>query len=258
MRIYAIGDIHGYRAELERAHRLIAADRARVGDDGAQVVHLGDLCDRGPDTRGVIDFLLAGAARGEPWITLKGNHDRLMSYFLEDEPRIDPYMLVGWSWFNDGVGGIETLASYGVAVAKKERLYQLHERARDAVPETHKAFLAALPTSYETDELLFVHAGIRPGVPLDEQTETDLLWIRTEFHDDKRDHGKLVIHGHTPVKTVTHYGNRLNIDTGAGYGRPISVVVIEGHKVWRLTEAGRERVKPAKPFKRPKPAKPAN
>ena len=82
MRFYAIGDIHGYLAELERAHRLIAADRARVGDAAASVVHLGDLGDRGPDTQGVIDFLLAGMERGEPWITLKGNHDRLMAYFL--------------------------------------------------------------------------------------------------------------------------------------------------------------------------------
>ena len=253
MRIYAIGDIHGYSAELARAHRLIAADRERTGDGAATVVHLGDLCDRGPDTRGVIDFLLAGAARGEPWVTLKGNHDRLMSYFLDDEPRPDPYMLVNWSWFSDGVGGVETLASYGIEIGRKERIFQLHARAREAVPEAHRAFLAGLPTLYETERLIFVHAGIRPGVPLAEQDETDLLWIRAEFHDDTRDHGKLVVHGHTPVKSVTHYGNRLNIDTGAGYGRPISAVVIEGRKVWQLTEKGRDRVKPPKA---PKPGKP--
>ena len=111
MRIYAIGDVHGHLTELERAHRLIADDRARTGDAAAHVVHVGDLCDRGPDTKGVIDFLLAGEARGEPWVTLKGNHDRLMEYFLGDEPRLDPYMLVGWTWFTDGVGGIETLTA---------------------------------------------------------------------------------------------------------------------------------------------------
>lgn len=244
MRIYAIGDIHGYRTELERAHLLIARDRKRTEDADAPVVHLGDLCDRGPDTKGVIEFLLAGEARGEPWITLKGNHDRLMSYFLAEEPRLDPYMLVGWTWFSDGVGGAETLASYGAAPVKRERLYMLHARARAAVPEAHRVFLAGLPSSYETKHHIFVHAGIRPGVPMDQQIETDLLWIRQEFHADKRDHGKLIVHGHTPVKAVTHYGNRLNIDTGAGYGRPISAVVIEGRKVWRLTEDGRVRVKP--------------
>lgn len=243
MRIYAIGDIHGYRAELERAHRLIGEDRARTGDDAAEVVHIGDLCDRGPDTKGVIDFLLDGLGRGEPWVVLKGNHDRLMEYFLEDQPRLDPHMLVGWTWFHAGVGGLETLESYGVAMGKKERLFSFHARARAAVPESHRAFLQSLPTSYETEKLLFVHAGIRPGIPLAEQDETDLLWIRQEFHDDPRDHGKLVIHGHTPVKTVTHFGNRVAIDTGAGYGRPISAVVIEGRKVWRLTDKGRDRVK---------------
>lgn len=244
MRIYAIGDIHGHRLELERAHRLIARDRKRTEDMAAKVVHLGDLCDRGPDTRGVIDFLLDGEARGEPWITLKGNHDRMMSCFLEDEPRTDPYMLVDWTWFSDGVGGVETLASYGAEPMKRERLYMLHARARAAVPEAHRTFLAALPACFETKHHIFVHAGIRPGVPMKAQTETDLLWIRQEFHRDKRDHGKLVVHGHTPVKAVTHYGNRLNIDTGAGYGRPISAVVIEGRKVWRLTEEGRVRVRP--------------
>lgn len=244
MRIYAIGDIHGYLGELERAHRLIATDRAQVGDARAQVVHVGDLCDRGPDTKGVIDFLIEGQKRAEPWITLKGNHDRVMQYFLGKQPRLDPYMLVGWTWFSEGVGGVETLASYGIEIARKERLFELHARAREAVPKAHRAFLKGLRTSYETDAHIFAHAGIRPGVPMARQTETDLLWIRREFHDDPRDHGKLVVHGHTTVKAVTHYGNRLNIDTGAGYGRPISAVVIEGRKVWRLTEQGRVRVKP--------------
>ncbi|GKY86772.1 metallophosphoesterase family protein [Sinisalibacter aestuarii] len=243
MRVYAIGDIHGYLAELERAHRLIAADRARTGDSAAPVVHIGDLCDRGPDTRGVIDFILAGQGRGENWIALKGNHDRLMGYFLEQTPRIDPYMMVGWDWFHDGVGGAETLASYGIAIAERERWFQLQARAMAAVPEAHRRFVQSLPTSYETEDHIFVHAGIRPGIPLAEQDETDLVWIRHEFHDDPRDHGKLVVHGHTPVTAVTHYGNRVNIDTGAGYGKPIGVVVIEGREVWELTETGRVAVR---------------
>lgn len=244
MRVYAIGDVHGYLTELERAHALIAEDRARVGDDMAPVVHIGDLCDRGPDTKGVIDFLLAGLARGENWITLMGNHDRLMGYFLENTPRQDHYMMVGWHWFHEGVGGAETMESYGIEIAVKERWFQLHERSRAAVPEAHRRFVQGLPTSYETDEHIFVHAGIRPGIPLAEQDETDLVWIRHEFHDDPRDHGKLIVHGHTPVKAVTHYGNRVNIDTGAGYGKPIGVVVIEGRDVWELTADGRVTVKP--------------
>ncbi len=247
MRIYAIGDIHGRLDEFTRAHRLIAEDRARTGDKGAEVVHLGDLCDRGPDTRGVIDFLLEGIARGEPWITLKGNHERLMAYFLEPEPKLDPYMLVGWTWFSDGAGGVETLASYGVEIARRERLFQLHARALRAVPQAHRAFIAGLPALYETEDHIFVHAGIRPGVPLAEQDETDLLWIRRAFHDDPRDHGRLVVHGHTPVKRITHYGNRLNLDTGAGHGRATGVVVLEGRDAWELTEEGRVAVRPEPP-----------
>ncbi|HHC29471.1 MAG TPA: serine/threonine protein phosphatase [Rhodobacterales bacterium] len=246
MRVYAIGDIHGYLGELERAHRLIAQDRAEVGDASAPVVHLGDLCDRGPDTRGVIDFLLKGQERGEPWVALKGNHDRLMGYFLEDPPRHDVYMMIGWDWFHEGSGGRETLASYGVEIGEKERFYLLANRFRAAVPPAHRAFVQNLPTSYETDEHIFVHAGLRPGIPLAEQSETDLLWIRREFHDDSRDHGKLVVHGHTPVKAVTHYGNRVNLDTGAGYGKHAGVVVIEGRDVWELTDTGRLAVRPAR------------
>ncbi len=244
MPIYAIGDIHGHRDKLEQVHALIADDRAREGLADAKVVHVGDLCDRGPDTRGVIDFLMAGQARGEPWLVLKGNHDRMMEMFLEDYPRQDSYLMMGWDWFHEGIGGIETLTSYGIEPGEKERIFEFHARARDAVPEAHRAFVAGLLTSFETDEQIFVHAGIRPGIPLAEQSETDLLWIRHEFHDDKRDHGKLVVHGHTPIKAVIHYGNRVNLDTGAGYGKAVSAVVIEGRDVWLLTDQGRVRIAP--------------
>lgn len=252
MRVYAIGDIHGYLGELERAHALIAADRARVGDNAAPVVHIGDLCDRGPDTRGVIDFLLAGLARGENWVTLMGNHDRLMAWFLEDPPRHDPHMMIGWDWFHPGAGGRETLASYGVEVGERDRFFELANRFRAAIPDAHRRFVQGLPFTWETDAHIFVHAGIRPGVPLAEQTEEDLVWIRRDFHDDQRDHGRLVVHGHTPVDAITHYGNRVNLDTGAGYGKPIGVVAIEGREVWALTDEGRAWVKPAIPFTRQK------
>lgn len=112
------------------------------------------------------------------------------------------------------------------------------------VPASHLAYLAALPTHHLRGACLFVHAGVRPGIDLHDQTEDDLLWIRTDFLDDTRDHGALVVHGHTPVDRVTHYGNRLNLDTGAGYGKAMSAVVIEGADVFRLTPKGRERVKP--------------
>lgn len=239
MRSYAIGDIHGQLDELERVHDLIAADREACGDASAPVVHIGDLCDRGPDTRGVIDFLIAGRDRGAPWITLKGNHDRLMEWFLEPFPRHDPYLIVGYTWLHERIGGQDSLASYGVTFPERERVFRVHDEARAAVPQAHLDFLASLPLTYERDQLFFCHAGIRPGVSLSQQTEMDLLWIRDEFHESDADHGPLIVHGHTPVKDATHYGNRINLDSGAGYGRPISAVVIEGREAWLLTERGR-------------------
>lgn len=243
MRAYAIGDIHGALSELERVHRLIAEDRERTGDRAAPVVHVGDLCDRGTDSRGVIDFLFEGRLRGENWRMVMGNHDRMMAMFLEDYPREDSHLPVGLYWLHPRVGGEATLASYGVHIEENDRTAAVHRRFRAAVPVAHREFVSELPTHLLLGDLLFVHAGIRPGVPLEEQTEEDLLWIRKPFHDSQADHGALVIHGHTPVEEVTHYGNRVNLDTGAGYGKPLSAVVIEGRDVWRLTEEGRVSVK---------------
>ena len=138
-----------------------------------------------------------------------------------------------------------TLASYGVVGLSVVRRDALREAARARIPDRHRAFLRALPTSLRHGDLFFCHAGIRPGVPLDAQRDEDLLWIREPFLSSTADHGPLIVHGHTPVDTVTHYGNRLAIDTGAGYGRALSAVAIEGRKAWLLTEDGRVPVDPA-------------
>lgn len=244
MRTYAIGDIHGHLDKLEAAHRLIAADRALTGDAAAPVVHIGDLVDRGPDSRGVIDFLLRGSESGAPWITIKGNHDRMFADFLGDPDNHDPGLRANIHWIGPNLGGDRTLASYGVEGVGERLLFDLHEAALAAVPAAHLAFLRGLPTSHERGGALFVHAGIRPGLPLSEQSEDDLLWIRGEFLHDLGDHGSLVVHGHTPVEEVTHYGNRLNIDTGAGYGRALSTVVIEDGRVWQLSAGGRVEIVP--------------
>ncbi|WP_289040394.1 metallophosphoesterase [uncultured Aliiroseovarius sp.] len=242
MRAYAIGDIHGQIDRLRAAHGLIAQDRARTGDASAPVVHVGDLVDRGPDSRGVIDHLLDGRARGENWVALKGNHDRMMAMFLRDPSMVDPHLLVGHNWLHPRIGGVRTMESYGVEVPEDIRMYQLHPTARAAVPAAHHAFLEHLPAMHRLGDLCFVHAGIRPGVPLDAQSEDDLCWIRKPFHVSTADHGALIVHGHTPVNKVTHYGNRLNIDTGAGHGKALSAVVIEGREAWLLTSEGRVAV----------------
>lgn len=233
--IYAIGDLHGQVAEFERALSLIESD----GGKDARIVFLGDYVDRGPDSRGLIERLIAGHDAGRDWITLLGNHDRMFAWFMEDTPRHDPHLLLGFHWLHDRLGGVETLRSYGVEFEGQIRLENLHAMAKAAVPLSHLTFLRDLVLMHQTPDLAFVHAGIRPGFPLNEQNANDLVWIRKTFHDHTGAHPKLIVHGHTPVSQATHYGNRVNLDTGAGYGNAVAVAVFEGRCSWELSETGR-------------------
>lgn len=244
MRAYAIGDIHGHLDLLHAAHDRIAADRAATGDHAAPVIHIGDLVDRGPASPGVIDFLMQGIAGGAPWVVLKGNHDRMFSLWMQSPPARDPRLRAEYSWLHPRIGGAETLIAYGVRAAGDRPEAPVHAEALTAVPQAHLEFLAARPTSYRLGDLLFAHAGIRPGIALEAQTEDDLTWIRHDFLDDPRDHGALVVHGHTAIDRATHYGNRVNIDSSAAYGGPLTAVVIEGRDVWLLGDGGREPLRP--------------
>lgn len=238
MRVYAIGDIHGQIDMLHAAHALIRADRQRCGDTTAPVVHLGDLTDRGPDSRGVIQHLIEGVKRGEPWLTVKGNHDRMFSGFLTDPTHHDPCLKAEFEWLHPRLGGLETLASYGVGVDTP------HDEILAAVPKSHRQFLAEMPLMHRFGEVAFVHAGIKPNVALAEQIEDDLLWIRAEFHDHTAPFEALIVHGHSPVDTATHYGNRINLDSGAGYGKPLTVAVFEGRDCLLLDADGRKPLTP--------------
>jgi serine/threonine protein phosphatase 1 len=244
MTTYAIGDIHGQIDLLRRAHDLISDDQARHG--AAPVVHVGDLVDRGPDSSGVVELLRAGIAGGMPWVVLKGNHDRMFTRFLNDPWEPEDGLRSDLSWLNPKLGGPATLASYGVRNAADRPVKAVHAEALRAVPPEHRAFLTALPVMHHNDDAVFVHAGIRPGVPLDQQAETDLVWIRAGFLDDPRDHGALIVHGHTALDAPAHYGNRVNIDSGAAYGGPLTAVVLDGENVFNLTAAGRIPLLPYK------------
>lgn len=241
MRLYVIGDIHGQFDMLQAAHARIAADRTTVGDTTAPVIHLGDLVDRGPRSAEVITFLIEGIAAGRPWIVLKGNHDRIFESYVTDD--MAPDMSFG-AWFSSSMGGGETAASYGVDPSFWISGQRTRRKLAEAVPDDHKAFLSGLPIFHETDAHIFVHAGIRPGLPFSEQLEDDLLWIRNDFLNDTRDHGRLVVHGHTPIAEPTHYGNRVNLDSGAGYGRPLTAAVFEGRDCFVLEDGGRRKLEP--------------
>jgi len=238
--VYAIGDIHGQLGELQRVLDLIERD----GGPSTEIVFLGDYTDRGPDSKAVLDLLIDGQAQGRNWHFILGNHDRMFTQFMEDTPRHDAHLPINLYWLHQRLGGDTTLASYGVEFSETDRKSAVHDLARSAIPQAHVDFLSALDLSYQNEDLFLCHAGIRPGVPLADQTEHDLIWIRQEFHNDPRAHPKLIVHGHTPVADATHYGNRINLDSGAGYGKPLSVAVFEGAACWLLTDQGRTPLLP--------------
>ena len=233
--IYAIGDVHGQLGMLKDALERIEAD----GGPDARVVLLGDLVDRGPDSRGVIELLSRGIAEGRDWHVLLGNHDRMFRRFLDSGSVHDGRISSGMGWLHPALGGPATLASYGVALRDGMAVDAVQAAARAVVPNSHRALLARLRPIHREPGLIFVHAGLRPGVPLEAQDEDDLIWIRDEFHEVRTPWEALVVHGHTPVEVPTHYGNRVNLDTGAGYGRPLSVGVFEAGEVFVLDDTGR-------------------
>lgn len=240
--VYALGDVHGRMDALADAHRLIAQD----GGEDAHIVHLGDLIDRGPASRGVIEYLMDGQAKGRNWQVIKGNHDHKLPRFMEDPFWIDPGPSTENTWTGDQRNGADaTFASYGIAGAFERPLEDLHAEALQKIPTEHVTWMDSLPLwILHPGGFLFVHAGIRPGVDLSAQTPTDLMWIRKPFLESTADHGALVVHGHTAIKRATHYGNRLNLDSGAGYGGPVSAVRLDDSGVWLLSDDGPQQLQP--------------
>lgn len=244
--IYAVGDIHGDLDQLHIVHDLIKYDFISSKATSYEIVHIGDLIDRRENSKGTIEYLMTGIDDGKPWKVLKGNHDRLMEWFFIDPHKHDPNLKPDYSWLHNRIGGVETLASYGVKVPEnyKDCLDDILEMAKQAVPDSHINFIKNLPLCYDTDHIFFVHAGIDLNVPLDKQTEDDMLWIRKNWLDNPKLASKLILHGHTIVEQVTHYGNRINIDTGAAWGDNLSAVVTINENVWLLTNQGRTEITP--------------
>ena len=229
-RIYAIGDVHG-RLDLLRA--LIAAIDTEQKDAGTArptLVLLGDYVDRGPDSRGVVETLIEGPLSAFECVHLRGNHEDSFLRFLDDID-VEP----SWLYY----GGAETLASYGIAAARDEddpaRLVALQAAFAAALPESHRAFMRGLEPCRAIGGYLFVHAGVRPGVPLAGQSLDDLLWIRGEFLRSAADHGHVVVHGHTIDREPQIRRNRIGIDTGAFATGVLTCLVLEADR-YRLIQ----------------------
>lgn len=233
--IYAIGDVHGQLEELQRVLDLIEKD----GGKDAEIVFVGDYVDRGPDSRGVVQLLLDAQKARRPWRMIKGNHDRYLTRFLADQTIYDPHTEAGLYWFNPRLGGDKTIASYGIEAEDGGPIDTIHAQAVAAVPHDHRQFLEGLPLMHRAGELLFVHAGLRPGVSISDQVEDDLVWIRQGFLDHTDSFGPLIVHGHTALDHPEHAGNRVNLDGGAGYFRPLHAAVFEGRDCWLLSDLGR-------------------
>lgn len=221
---YVIPDIHGHADKLVAALRLVERD----GGPKARITFLGDYVDRGPASARVLDLLADGLDTGCDWCLLRGNHDQMMLEAIES-PTEDA------KWLLHESGAVETLASYGVGPG---------DGWHKVIPRAHHDLLRSTQLWQETPDLILAHAGLRPGVPLSEQTARDLMWMREPFLSDPRDHGKLVAHGHSPVPWPEHHGNRVALDGGAGWGRDLHVAVFEGRRAWVLTDEGRQPLVP--------------
>jgi serine/threonine protein phosphatase 1 len=214
-RAYAVGDVHGCLERLVAIHELIAEDLATRPVETATLVHLGDYVDRGPESAQVIEWLLAGPpVAASAIVNLMGNHEHLMlSAVASGETETAEI------WMSNG--GADSLLSWGVPRAAPQAEWA------GRIPVPHLLFLRDLATHLRIGPYLFVHAGIRPGVPLDQQTRHDMLWIREPFLSSKLDHGAVVVHGHTPRQEPMVRPNRIGIDTGAVMGGVLTCVVLE-------------------------------
>src|ERR1700730_8652732 len=224
IRIYAFGDIHGRSDLVKEMFTVIDADMARNPVNRPVEVFLGDYVDRGPDSAQTLDLLIERSLYRET-VFLKGNHE---AFFLE--VLRDPTKLEDWRQF----GGLQTLMSYGIqptlnpdAVEQAELIRALTE----VMPDDHLRFLQSLKPSFVCGDFFFVHAGVRPGIPLKEQQENDMLWIRNEFLDSNENFGKFIVHGHTPVPEPDIRPNRINIDTGAYATGNLTLLTIQGRSM---------------------------
>ena len=226
VRLYAIGDVHGRLDLLAAMHHRIEEEIERDSPTDWRVIHLGDYVDRGPDSKGVIDFLVEARQRDPRHLMLAGNHDIGFLDFLRAPDPEGLFMRYG---------GVQTAESYGVSLnmdaswfGKAETLKRGHAALVKAVPQAHVDFLRSLPFSMTFGDFFFCHAGIRPGIALENQNQQDLMWIRDVFHDHSGLYPKIVVHGHTPVPEAEVMANRVNVDTLAWQSGNLTALVVDG------------------------------
>lgn len=222
--VYAIGDIHGETGPLRRLLERIATD-VEIQGRGAHVslIFLGDYIDRGGESREVLDLLSGGSLPGDAQIFLRGNHEDAMLEFLRE-----PLGARHWLRF----GGAETLASYGIVASPEtidpKRCQAFAAALAERLPDAHRVFLEETMPYHVIGDYIFVHAGIRPGVALEQQEPADLMWIREEFLGGRHRAPPVIVHGHTISEAPELLGWRIGIDTGAfATGRLTAIALYE-------------------------------
>ena len=228
-RVYAIGDIHGRDDLLGALIDKIEADDGARGPVETQILFLGDLPDRGPASRKVIERAMALATAKPETVFIKGNHEELMIRVWDgDRPTAATF---------HRAGGRETLLSYGVTAEQYDSwdLGEVTDATTRVVPKAHIDFLRAFRPAYRLGDYFFTHAGVRPGIALDDQDEKDLRWIRSDFIESTADFGAVVVHGHTIRDEVEERENRIGIDTGAYASGRLTAIGLEGTDRWYLS-----------------------
>jgi serine/threonine protein phosphatase 1 len=227
-RAYAVGDVHGRLDLLDKLLAAIDQDLASRPARKTLLIFLGDLIDRGPDSKGVVERLRTYRRDNIRPYFLAGNHEEVLLRLLAGERGI----LASWLKY----GGAECLQSYGrdpaTLAGQSERTALA--MVKDAIPSGHARFIGSMADTLMLGDYLFVHAGIRPGVDLSLQSQTDLRWIRSPFLDHQDDHGFVVVHGHTITDGVDERSNRIGIDTGAYRTGILTALVLDGQDRWTI------------------------
>ena len=228
-RVYAVGDIHGRLDLLDTLLDAIAADNQGRGPADTLIIFLGDLVDRGPDSRGVVERLIAYSKGPTASRFLMGNHEEVFLRAVDGDIKALRFLI--------RIGGRATILSYGIGESEYQSLdfEDLAAALKERVPAEHVAFLSAFEEWVEIGDYLFVHAGVRPGVDLAAQQASDLRWIRDDFLLHRDSFGKLVVHGHSITRDVDLRPNRIGIDTGAYESGRLTAIGLEGTERWFLS-----------------------
>jgi len=222
-RVYAVGDVHGRLDLLDKLLAMLEADNAGRLPAHTTLVFLGDLIDRGPDSRRVVERVRTGVGWART-VALMGNHEAVMLDVLDGQTDT----LSQWLRF----GGSETLESWGVT--NQAMLTEIMEGIRAAITPEERGWLGRMRTSLRIGDYYFVHAGVRPNVPLDRQNDEDRLWIRDEFLENRKHHGAIIVHGHSINRDVEQLPNRIGLDTGAYATGKLTAIGLEGQSRWLL------------------------